>query len=74
MKTLFNQLRLGTLLTGFIFLSSYTGDANTDTYASNSSRIKASPVQTVTGNDIHKANHSALPISFGFSEATLVDN
>lgn len=69
MKTLMNQLKFATLLTGFIFLSSCTGDATTDSELGNITSLKESPANVVKGNDDNIQNHS-----YDFSNGSLSKN
>jgi hypothetical protein len=81
MKTLMNQLKFATLLTGLIFLSSCTGDATTDseigniTSLNNGSLSKNNQMAVLIKLSVHPNRIvTAFPISFGTSDATLIAN
>lgn len=65
MKTLINQLKFGTLLTGLIFLSSCMGDATSENnQMAGLIKHPENPNQIMT----------ALPISFETADAILISN
>ena len=86
MKTSMNQLKFGTLLTGFILISSCTGNATINSEKAIASTLNASTALYI-GLTSNKSSASlnkpavrpnqfvtTFPISFGISETTLVSN
>jgi hypothetical protein len=67
MKTLVNKLKIGVLVTGFVFLSSCTGNAISCSENGNNSEWNASPSIDA---DILKGNEKKVSLYFSYNSAS----